>query len=173
MLQRHDCWADYASEFYDELVNSDGEPRNAAVALFNYLASLSGDELAARKKSADLAIRQMGITFSVYSEKGNIDREWPFDIVPRVIQSSEWNHVHKGLEQRLKALNCFIDDLYNGQGIIKDGIVPEELIGTSSNFRKQCIGVNPPHNVWAHICCLLYTSPSPRDATLSRMPSSA
>ena len=89
MLERRDCWVDYASDFHDELVNSDGEPRNAAIALFNYLAGLSGDELAARKKSADLAIRQMGITFSVYSEKGNIDREWPFDIVPRVIQSSE------------------------------------------------------------------------------------
>lgn len=152
MLERRDCWVDYASDFHDELVNSDGEPRNAAIALFNYLAGLSGDELAARKKSADLAIRQMGITFSVYSEKGNIDREWPFDIVPRVIQSSEWNHVHKGLEQRLKALNCFIHDLYNDQQIIKDGIVPEALIGTSSNFKKQCVGVKPPHSVWAHIC---------------------
>jgi len=152
VLEKQDCWAEYTSEFHDELVQPDGEPRRAAVALFNYLASLSAEELASRKKSANLAIRQMGITFSVYSEKGNIDREWPFDIVPRVIQSSEWNHVHSGLEQRLKALNSFIDDLYNDQQIIKDGIVPQALISSSGNFRKQCIGVNPPHNVWAHVC---------------------
>jgi len=94
----------------------------------------------------------MGITFSVYSDGANIDREWPFDIVPRVIESSEWKQVHSGLEQRLKALNCFIDDLYNDQKIIKDQIIPEELISSSSNFRKQCIGVKPPHGVWAHIC---------------------
>jgi len=94
----------------------------------------------------------MGITFSVYSDKGNIDRAWPFDIVPRVIQSSEWKQVHNGLTQRLKALNCFIHDLYHKQQIVKDGIVPEALIGSSSNFRKQCIGISPPHEVWAHIC---------------------
>jgi len=146
------CWSNYESQFHDELLQSNGEPRAAATALFQYLENLSAEELAARKKAADLAIRQMGITFSVYSENGNIDREWPFDIVPRIIQSSEWHSVHKGLEQRLKALNLFIDDLYHEQQIVKDSIVPAELFETSVNFRKQCIGISPPHGVWAHIC---------------------
>jgi len=146
------CWTGYTSEFYDELVDSTGKPRSAAVALYDYLESLSIEDLSARKKAADLAIRQMGITFSVYSEEGNIDREWPFDIVPRVIQSSEWRRVQLGLEQRLKALNLFIDDLYNEQRIIKEGIIPKSLIGTSKNFRKQCVGFSPPRGVWAHIC---------------------
>ena len=146
------CWSNYTSQFHDELLHSNGKPRLAATALYQYLKNLSDDELAARKKAADLAIRQMGITFSVYSEKGNIDREWPFDIVPRIIQSSEWHKVHQGLEQRLTALNLFIDDLYHEQRIIKDNIVPAELLATSVNFRKQCIGINPPHSVWAHIC---------------------
>lgn len=146
------CWSKYKSGFYDELVDSTGEPRRAATTLFNYLGDLSTEELATRKKSADLAIKQMGITFSVYSEKGNIDREWPFDIVPRIIENSEWQQVHKGLEQRLKALNLFINDLYHDQQAVKDGIVPAELFSTSKNFRKQCIGINPPHGVWAHIC---------------------
>lgn len=146
------CWSSYHSEFHDEIVDSNGEPREAAVALFDYLKNMSADELAARKKTADLAIRQMGITFSVYSENGNIDREWPFDIVPRIIQSREWYRVHEGLAQRLKALNLFIDDLYHDQQIVKDGIVPEALFASSVNFRKQCIGVSPPHGVWAHIC---------------------
>ena len=181
------CWSSYESQFYDELIDSDGKPRSAASALYHYLENLTSEELLARKSAADLAIRQMGITFSVYSEKGNIDREWPFDILPRIIQSSEWSKVHDGLEQRLKALNLFINDLYHDQQIVKDGVVPAKLFASSTNFKQQCIGVTPPHNVWAHICgsdlvrdsdgllyvCLLYTSPSPRDATLSRMPSSA
>lgn len=146
------CWSNYNTNFYDELVSSNGEPRQAATTLFNYLANLSTDDLATRKKAADIAIRQMGITFSVYSENGNIDRQWPFDIVPRIIENSEWKVVRKGLEQRLEALNLFIDDLYNDQGVVKDGVVPAELFATSKNFRKQCIGIKPPHGVWAHIC---------------------
>ena len=74
------CWSSYESQFYDELIDSDGKPRSAASALYHYLENLTSEELLARKSAADLAIRQMGITFSVYSEKGNIDREWPFDI---------------------------------------------------------------------------------------------
>ncbi len=146
------CWSGYQTDFHDEMLDNNGKPRLASVALFNYLDSLSSEELNARKQAADLAIRQMGITFSVYSEAGNIDREWPFDIVPRIIESREWDHVHKGLEQRLKALNHFIDDLYHQQQIVKDGIVPAALFSSSQNFRQQCAGVKPPHGVWAHIC---------------------
>ena len=146
------CWSHYDSQFYDELIDSNGKPRSAASALYHYLENLTSEELLARKSAADLAIRQMGITFSVYSEKGNIDREWPFDILPRIIQSSEWSKVHDGLEQRLKALNLFINDLYHDQQIVKDGVVPAKLFASSTNFKQQCIGVTPPHNVWAHIC---------------------
>ena len=128
------CWSNYKSDFHDELLDTDGKPRLAATALFNYLDNLSNEDLVARKQAADLAIRQMGITFSVYSEGTNIDREWPFDIVPRIIQSDEWEQVHKGLEQRLKALNLFIDDLYHQQQIVKDGIVPAALFSSSQNF---------------------------------------
>lgn len=146
------CWSDYQTKFHDELVTQEGKPRQAATALFDYLAKLSNEELLALKKASDLAIRQMGITFSVYSEGGNIDREWPFDIIPRIIQSSEWRDIDKGLGQRLKALNLFINDLYHDQEIVKDGVVPKELFSSSQNFRQQCVGITPPHGVWAHIC---------------------
>ncbi|MEM6987331.1 MAG: circularly permuted type 2 ATP-grasp protein, partial [Pseudomonadota bacterium] len=92
------------------------------------------------------------ITFTVYSDKGNIDREWPFDIVPRIIGDSEWQAIETGLKQRVRALNHFIHDVYNAQGVFKDGIVPRDLIESSSNFRPECIGMQPPHAVWAHIC---------------------
>ena len=74
------------------------------------------------------------------------------DIIPRLIAGSQWDQTSKGLRQRLAALNCFIDDIYNQQKILKDKIVPAELILNSGNFRKQCLGMNPKHKVWAHIC---------------------
>ncbi len=117
-----------------------------------WLDTLDDDALAKRRQAAELAIQQMGITFAVYSEQGNIDREWPFDIIPRVIDANEWQDIEKGLKQRVRALNYFIDDLYNDQSILKDGVVPDDLIKSSVNFRPECIGMSPPHNVWAHIC---------------------
>ncbi len=94
----------------------------------------------------------MGITFTVYSDDGNIDRDWPFDIIPRVMDANEWSNIKSGLIQRLEALNLFINDLYNEQKIIADGIVPASLLDTSSNFREQCRGHKPRYGVWAHIC---------------------
>ena len=95
----------------------------------------------------------MGVTFTVYTEEdGSIDRAWPFDIIPRVIARDEWVRIEEGLRQRVQALNLFIDDLYHEQRIIRDRIVPAELIMESKNFRSQCVGVSPPRGVWAHIC---------------------
>lgn len=146
-------WRDYSSgEFYDELISSPGHPRKAARHLATYLSSLSGEELQERKLSAELAIKTMGISFTVYSDAGNIDRDWPFDIIPRVIAQREWQKTERGLIQRLTALNCFIDDIYNDQKIIKDKVVPAELLADSANFRKECVGMKPALGVWAHIC---------------------
>lgn len=147
-----DRWNNYESPGYDELIADDGAPRNAAKHLINWLNDISDTDLSHRQKAARLAIEQMGITFTVYSEKGNIDREWPLDIVPRVIDAQEWSTIEAGLKQRLRALNLFINDLYNDQAILKDDIVPRQLIESSSNFRPECIGMHPPHGVWAHIC---------------------
>ncbi|WP_455385972.1 circularly permuted type 2 ATP-grasp protein [Acidihalobacter prosperus] len=147
-------WAAYeADDLYDELVDTRGEPRAAAAALCRYLAEMDEAELAEHRDAAELAIRTMGITFTVYSEEeGSIDRAWPFDIVPRIIPADEWKRIEAGLKQRVKALNMFIDDVYHRQRILKDKIVPRELIVDSRDFRPQCIGAKPPLAVWAHIC---------------------
>lgn len=147
-----DRWKDYQSPGYDELIGQAGEPRHAADTVAQWLNSLSDEELKLRQQAASLAIEQMGITFTVYSDKGNIDREWPLDIVPRVIDALEWSTVEAGLRQRLKALNLFINDLYNEQSILADGIVPRALIESSSNYRPECRDMQPRHGVWAHIC---------------------
>ncbi len=146
-------WKSYhPGDFFDELISAPGKPRQAARALCRYLASLSPEELDKRKASVIDAIKTMGISFTVYSDAGNIDREWPFDIIPRIITASEWDVTSRGLEQRLRALNCFINDVYNEGKILKDKVVPRELITDSGNFRKECEGIKPLHGVWAHVC---------------------
>jgi uncharacterized circularly permuted ATP-grasp superfamily protein len=138
--------------FYDELLTQDRKARRGIGQLVRYLKKMKYEDLANRKFEAELTIRTMGITFTVYTEGQNIDREWPFDIIPRVINLKEWRRVEQGLVQRLTALNRFIDDVYNDQKIIKDGIIPQHLMDTSKNFRRECIGIKPVYGVWAHIC---------------------
>ncbi|WP_083006539.1 circularly permuted type 2 ATP-grasp protein [Halomonas sp. GT] len=146
-------WNNYACrDYYDELLAAPGKPRASADELCNMLARFSAEELAERKTAAEIAIRTMGITFTVYSEGAMIDRAWPFDIVPRIIPASEWRKTEAGLKQRVQALNLFIDDLYHGQKVIKDKVLPAEVLAQSANFRPQCVGINPPHGIWAHIC---------------------
>ncbi len=148
-------WSAYqAIGIWDELVTERGNPRTGATELCRMLAKLSDDELQSRKTASEVAIRTMGITFTVYTGEGSgsIDREWPFDIIPRVLLKNEWDTIAKGLKQRVGALNAFIDDIYHAQRILDDGIVPRELIEKSKDFREECLGVSPAHGVWSHVC---------------------
>ncbi len=148
-------WRGYdAASSYDELVRPGGQLRNAARILGRRLAQLDDEQIRQRRDAAELAIQTMGITFTVYSQKqgGSIDRAWPFDIIPRVFASSEWQRIEEGLKQRVQALNMFIDDVYHDQKIVKDGIFPAEILAKSRNFRPQCVGIDPPLGIWAHIC---------------------
>lgn len=146
-------WKNYRTDTaYDELMCSEFQSRAVSHQLCQYLDSLKKEDIDKRKVAAELAIIEMGISFTVYSEEGNIDRAWPFDIIPRIIDAREWKIIDKGLKQRLTALNLFISDVYGDQEFIKAGKMPAEIISSSKNFRKECIGVKPRHNVWANIC---------------------
>lgn len=146
-------WKDYyPGKFYDELFAAAGTPRKPSKKLYEFLTNFDADDIYNRKNTAESAIMEQGITFTVYSDGKNIDRAWPFDIIPRVISSKDWADAEEGLKQRLTVLNMFINDLYNEQNILKDGIVPEDVILTSKNFRKECIGMTPAHGAWANIC---------------------
>jgi len=137
---------------WDELLDADGQPRPAAGALVEHIRGLGLSELQARQDAADLDILGMGITFTVYSDGRGIDRAWPFDVIPRVIDAAEWRTIEQGLTQRLTALNRFIDDVYNDQEVVRDGVLPAEVLAGSANFRPACRGAHPAYGVWAHIC---------------------
>ena len=146
-------WKSYdPGEFYDELISTPGYARAPARNLTAWLRSLSQEELQIRKDDAELAIIDKGVTFTVYSDGENIDRAWPFDIIPRVIPIREWRRIEEGLKQRLQARNLFINDLYHEKKIIRDRSVPKSQIEKSKGFRTDCVDITPVHGVWAHIC---------------------
>jgi uncharacterized circularly permuted ATP-grasp superfamily protein len=147
-------WTAYgASGLHDELIGPGGGARVAGRALIRHLSELGCAEIGVRQQAAELAIKVMGVTFTVYHEQGgSIDRAWPLDIIPRIISAKEWQRIAAGLRQRVAALNSFIDDVYHAQRIVKDGVFPLDIIASSRNFRPNCVGISPPRGVWAHIC---------------------
>jgi len=137
--------------FYDEMFDAQGVPRPGADLVVQRINSLPAEELIRRQRAAERALLHLGITFSVYGDQSGTERIFPFDIVPRIVQGKEWETMERGLKQRVHALNLFIHDVYNDQKILKDKVIPEELVFSADGFRKQCIGLKPPRNIWCHI----------------------
>jgi uncharacterized circularly permuted ATP-grasp superfamily protein len=115
------------------------------------METLPAGELLRRQQSAERALLHMGITFNVYGDSAGTERIFPFDLVPRIVAASEWDHIERGLKQRIHALNLFLDDIYHQQRIVKDGVIPAEIIRSAKSFRPSCVGMSPPHGVWCHI----------------------
>ena len=104
-----------------------------------------------KEKLANDLFMSQGITFTVYSNSEGIERIFPFDVLPRIITASEWAKIEAGIKQRLKALNLFLQDVYHGQQILKDGIVPAALIASCPHFNREVFGINVPHDIYVHI----------------------
>ena len=120
--------------------------------LCQWLADTPEDELRRRQQAAETTFRQLGITFAVYGESEASERIIPFDIVPRVFLADEWARLSEGLVQRVDAINAFLVDIYGEQRILKEGVLPADLILGNAQFRPEIAGIRPPHDVWAHIC---------------------
>ncbi len=133
--------------FYCEMLRS---PENQPIR--ERLAAMSVDALRRRASDAEAELYNLGITFTVYSQKDAIDRILPFDVIPRVLSPDEWQHIERGVIQRVTALNLLLDDIYHGQKILKDGIIPAELILGNGNYRPIMQGVNVPHKSYVNIC---------------------
>ncbi|MEJ2056244.1 MAG: circularly permuted type 2 ATP-grasp protein [Desulfofustis sp.] len=137
--------------FFDEMFFDDGTPRPGYLPLMKRIEALPEGEINARQAAAEQLFYDMGITFTVYGHSEGTEKIFPFDIIPRIIERREWETIERGLKQRIYALNLFIDDVYNDQKIVKDGVVPAELIESADGYYRQCIGIKPPLGVWCHI----------------------
>jgi uncharacterized circularly permuted ATP-grasp superfamily protein len=145
-------FSDYeVGSFFDELFEQDGRPRAGARSLVRTLEALPEQEIASRRSAAERALLHMGITFNVYGESGGTERIFPFDLVPRIVPASEWSWIERGLQQRIQALNLFIDDVYHDQKILRDKVVPSDLVLSSKAYRPQCVGLKPPRGIWCHV----------------------
>ncbi|MEQ8581388.1 MAG: circularly permuted type 2 ATP-grasp protein [Marinoscillum sp.] len=115
------------------------------------LEQYSGKKLLQLQDSSDKAQMSMGMTFNVYHDNQGVEKILHLDLIPRIISGEEWSIIEEGLKQRISAINLFINDIYHDQNILKDGIVPKELVLSSRDYLKPCIGLNPPKGIWCHI----------------------
>ncbi len=137
--------------YYCEMFGSRDQPGSHTQPVRDRLARLDLEDLRARVKDAELELFSFGITFTVYTQKDAIDRILPFDVIPRIISAQEWRTIESGATQRVQALNLFLHDVYHDQKILKDGIVPSELVLGNANYRQQMVGLEVPGGTYVHI----------------------
>jgi uncharacterized circularly permuted ATP-grasp superfamily protein len=125
--------------------------REQYARLFETLSDMNISTLHEKDKQASELFLNQGITFTVYSDNEGIERIFPYDIIPRIITSAEWSHIEEGIKQRLKALNLFLKDIYNDQRILKDKVIPAELIASCPHYTRQVYGIKVPHDIYVHI----------------------
>jgi uncharacterized circularly permuted ATP-grasp superfamily protein len=135
---------------WDEMYNDD-KVRAHYQNVYDSLSGIPADELGKKEELAKSLFMSQGITFTVYSSGEGIEKIFPFDIIPRIITGSEWDIIERGIKQRLTALNLFLKDVYHQQFIIKDGIVPMDLIYSCPHYLREMQGVNVPHDIYVHI----------------------
>jgi len=137
---------------YHEFYADDFTPRDHYRPLWDHIKATGNNALEAKAHESQLALQAEGVTFTVYGEsEEGIERIWPFDLIPRIITAPEWTKIESGLKQRVRALNLFLGDLYGEQKIIKDGVIPPELIYQGRDFRREIVGIVPPRGIYTHI----------------------
>jgi uncharacterized circularly permuted ATP-grasp superfamily protein len=136
---------------FDEMSLSDGSVRPAYQELANWLTEIRPDVLDYRRREAELLFRRIGITFAVYGENESQERLIPFDVIPRILSGTEWKLLQRGLEQRVKAINAYIADIYGRRECLRAGIVPEDLVFQNPVFRPEMNGQKVPHDIYVHI----------------------
>src|SRR6201982_4254803 len=135
----------------DERKGAEAPLRPAYNELFRWLSEVPSDVLDYRRREAEVLFRRIGITFAVYGEADSTERLIPFDVLPRIISASEWATLRAGLEQRVKAINLYVKDVYGRREILRAGVVPEDLVFQNPVFRPEMNGMNVPHDVYVHI----------------------
>lgn len=138
--------------YWCELFGKGKDALPAGAELARRLNAFSFAEIIRRSQQATREFMSLGVTFTVYSDKDAIDRILPFDVIPRIIAKAEWELLEKGVVQRVAAMNAFLADIYGKQKVIKDGIIPAELVLGNANYRPEMVGLKVPHGTYIHIC---------------------
>jgi uncharacterized circularly permuted ATP-grasp superfamily protein len=138
--------------FFDEMFESTGGVRAHYERLLIRYTGMSSEEFQKKRDLADNAFLTQGVTFTVYNDLEGTERIFPFDLIPRIIPRAEWEHVERGLGQRITALNLFLHDIYHDQKILRDGIIPSEIIHSAAHFRPEFMGFDVPRDIYIHIC---------------------
>ena len=141
-----------AGGYYCELLGRTDAPALHTQPLRERLSRIPVDELRRRARNAENELFNLGVTFTVYSEKDVIDRILPFDVIPRVLSAAEWKQIESGVIQRVAALNLFLHDVYHDQHVLKDGVVPRPLVLGNANYRPEMVGFDVPCGTYVHIC---------------------
>ncbi len=138
-------------ETWDEMYVSDKKLRNQYQNILKYLKNESANDLNKKEELAKRLFMSQGITFTVYDSGEGIEKIFPFDIIPRIITASEWDFIEKGIRQRLKALNLFLKDVYTNQFILKDKVIPAQLVYSCPHFLREMHHLQVPHDIYTHI----------------------
>jgi uncharacterized circularly permuted ATP-grasp superfamily protein len=151
-MSSSDIFNDYTSgnEFYDEMYNGKSV-RAPYQKLYEFLKNYPAEELNKKEEMARRLFMSQGVTFTVYSGDEGIEKIFPFDVVPRIITAAEWNYIESGIKQRLKALNHFLNDIYSNQFIIKDKIIPIDMIYSCEHYLREMHNLKVPHDIFVHI----------------------
>ena len=136
---------------YDEYAIENGVPRPHYAGLAATLRAIEWSDLRAREQTVNAVLLQRGVTFTVYADSRGTDRIMPFDLIPRIIPCSEWSRLSRGVAQRVRALNAFLADVYHEQRILREGVIPWELVYSSKFFCREMIGVRVYRNVYIHV----------------------
>jgi uncharacterized circularly permuted ATP-grasp superfamily protein len=137
---------------FDEMFATPGKARPHYLPVVARLQSLGMDAIQSHRRMADVSFRNQGITFTVYTDSSGVEKIFPFDLVPRIVPADEWQTIERGLVQRITALNLFCQDIYHQQRILREKVVPPELIYGAKMFRREMFGLNVPSNIYIHIC---------------------
>ncbi len=136
---------------YDEMFAADCSPRAQYLRLYDRLLELTPEELAQRQQAADLSFLHQGITFTVYSDARGTERIFPYDLLPRIITADEWDVIERGLIQRITSLNLFLHDIYHEGRILRERVVPYELVYSSKHYRREMRGADAPHGTYVAV----------------------
>src|SRR5689334_16376780 len=135
---------------WDEMYG-ENDIRDHYSKVIDYLSRESAEDLTKKEELAKRLFMSQGVTFTVYSSGEGIEKIFPFDIIPRIITGTEWDFIERGIKQRLRALNLFLKDVYHEQFILKDGVVPIDLIYSCPHYLREMQGVNVPYDIYVHI----------------------